>query len=76
MLRGLIALYKINGDRKYIDSYKELLAHAWKSDCRNEYTYFFNNDFRGGTTQSSWDLLSQAATVEMLAKIATVEEEK
>src|SRR5699024_6045681 len=59
MLRGLITLYKIDGDRKYIDAYKDLLTHAWKSDCRNAYTDFFNTDFRGGITQSSWDLLSE-----------------
>ncbi len=73
MLRGLIALYKIDGDRKYIDAYEDLLEQAWQSDCRNEYTNFFNDDFRGGTTQSGWSLLAEAASVEMLARMAEVE---
>lgn len=75
MLRGLIELYKIDHNRKYINSYEDLLNNAWLSDCRQPNTNLLNYDFRGGTTQSSWEILYEGACVEMLARLGALEAE-
>ncbi|MEH6305711.1 glycoside hydrolase family 76 protein [Olivibacter sp. CPCC 100613] len=74
MLRGYIELYKIDKDRTYITAYEKTLSHAWLSDCRNAGTNLLNSDFRGGTTQNKWEILHEGACVEMLARLASLEE--
>ncbi|PZP47080.1 MAG: alpha-1,6-mannanase [Pseudopedobacter saltans] len=75
MLRGLIELYKIDHNRLYVDSYENLINNAWLSDCRNKQTNLLNTDFRGGTTQSSWEILFQGAALEMMARLAELRAE-
>ncbi|QES88325.1 glycoside hydrolase family 76 protein [Rhizosphaericola mali] len=52
LLRGLIELYKIDKNRKYVDAYEKLLNNAWLSNSRNKETNLLNYDFRGGTTKT------------------------
>lgn len=73
MFRGFIELYKINNDRTYVTAYEKTLTHAWLSDCRNPGINLLNGDFRGGTTQTSWEILHEGACVEMLARLAALE---
>ena len=73
MFRGFIELYKINNDRTYVTAYEKTLTHAWLSDCRNPGTHLLNGDFRGGTAQTSWEILHEGACVEMLARLASLE---
>lgn len=72
LLRGLIELYKIDKNRKYVDAYEKLLNNAWLSNCRNKETNLLNYDFRGGTTQNNWEILHEGACVEMLARLANL----
>lgn len=73
MFRGFLELYKIDKDRTYVTAYEKTLANAWLTDCRNKKTNLLNDDFRGGTTQSKWDVLYEGACVEMLARLASLE---
>lgn len=75
MFRGFIELYKIDGDNTYVNAYKKTLANAWLSNARNRQTNLINGDFRGGTSQSSWEILHQGACLEMLARLASLEQE-
>lgn len=73
MFRGFIELYKIDNNRTYVTAYEKTLTHAWLSNCRNPGTSLLNGDFRGGTTQTSWEILHEGACVEMLARLAALE---
>lgn len=73
MFRGFIELYKIDHNRDYVTAYEKTLSHAWLSDCRNAGTNLLNGDFRGGTSQTSWEILHEGACVEMLARLAALE---
>ena len=73
LLRGFIELYKTDGNHTYVSAYEKTFSHAWQSDCRNRDTNLMNEDFRGGTTQSKWDILHEGACVEMLARLAVLE---
>ncbi|MFC6100556.1 glycoside hydrolase family 76 protein [Olivibacter domesticus] len=73
MFRGFIELYKLNNDRTYVTAYEKTLTHAWLSDCRNPGINLLNGDFRGGTTQTSWEILHEGACLEMLARLAALE---
>lgn len=78
LFRGFIALYKAEielygaADRTYITAYEHSLSHAWLSDCRQS-TNLLNDDFTGNSTQSSWDILMEGASTEMLARLASLE---
>lgn len=75
-LRGFIELYKIDGNRKYVTAYEEMLSHAWLSSCRDKNLELLNyDDFMGGKQQTSWDILHLGATVEMIARLASLEAE-
>lgn len=74
MLRGFVELYKTDGDRTYVTAYEKTLANAWLSNCRNPQTNLLNSDFRGGTTQTQWEILHEGACVEMLARLAALSE--
>lgn len=76
LLRGYLELYKIDKDRTYVTAYEKTLTHAWLTDCRNKKTSLLNDDFRGGTTQTSWKLLYEAACVEMMARLALLEHDE
>lgn len=79
LFRGYIELYKAeiakdgNGDRTYITAYEKTMSHAWLSNCRQKNTNLLNNDFTGASTQTSWGILSQGASLEMLACLASLE---
>jgi rhamnogalacturonyl hydrolase YesR len=79
LFRGFIELYKAelakseNGDRTYITAYEKTMSHAWLSNCRQKNTNLLNNDFTGSSGQTSWGILSQGASVEMLARLASFE---
>ncbi len=84
LLRGFVELYKAEvdkygrelADRTYITDFERTLSHAWLSDCRQD-NGLMNNDFTGVSPQknSSWGVLSQGATVEMLARLGSLEKE-
>lgn len=69
LLRGLIELYRIDGNREYVTAYEKTLSNAWLTDCRNKETNLLNSDFRGINAQTQWDILHEGAIVEMLSKL-------
>lgn len=73
-LRGFAELYEIDGNSKYIDDFKKTLDHAWLSDARNPNTNLVNENFKGTTTQNSWEVIHQGAIVEMLSRLAMLSE--
>lgn len=78
MFRGFVELYKIDpSTQEYIDAYADTMIHAWLSDCRNQSTNLLNYDsFKGDQSQTSWEILHEAACVEMLARLAKLENEE
>ena len=70
MLRGYIELYQIDRDRTYLDSFDKSLDMAWKN-ARDE-KGLFSTDFTGNTHDSRKWLLTQAAMVEMYARLAAI----
>jgi hypothetical protein len=75
MFRGFIELYKQDGNKIYVKAYQKTMANAWLSSCRNKSTNLLNGDFRGGSSQSSWEILHEGACLEMLARLAALEHE-
>jgi predicted alpha-1,6-mannanase (GH76 family) len=75
MFRGFIELYKQDGNATYVNAYKKTLANAWLSSARNKSTNLIREDFRGGSTQTSFDILHQGACLEMLSRLASLEHE-
>ena len=75
MFRGFIELYKIDGNKTYVKAYQKTMANAWLSTARNKSTNLINDDFRGGSTQSSYDILFQGACLEMISRLASLEHE-
>ena len=77
MLRGFVELYKLDPTTKdYIISFAEMMKHVWLSDCRNQTINLLNyGSFKGDKPQSSWEILHEAACVEMLAHLAALENE-
>ena len=75
MFRGFIELYKIDGNKTYVKAYQKTMANAWLSTARNKSTNLINDDFRGGSTQSSYDILFQGACLEMISRLALLEHE-
>lgn len=75
MLRGFIELYKIDGNKTYVKAYQKTMANAWLSNARNKTTGLINEDFRGGTTQINFDILHQGACLEMISRLALLEQE-
>lgn len=70
MLRGYIELYQTDRDRTYLNSFDKSLDMAWKN-ARDE-RGLFNTDFTGNTRDSRKWLLTQAAMVEMYARLAAI----
>ncbi|EKC68825.1 hydrolase, partial [human gut metagenome] len=67
MVRGLIELYGVDGNATYVDAVRRSLDYAW-DHARDEYG-LFETDFTGADRQSEKWLLTQAAMVEMYARI-------
>lgn len=67
MVRGLIELYGVDGNATYVDAVRRSLDYAW-NHARDEYG-LFETDFTGADRQSEKWLLTQAAMVEMYARI-------
>lgn len=70
MLRGYIELYQTDRDRTYLNSFDKSLEMAWKN-ARDEHG-LFNTDFTGNTRDNQKWLLTQAAMVEMYARLAAI----
>ncbi|MES2454864.1 MAG: glycoside hydrolase family 76 protein [Bacteroidota bacterium] len=75
MFRGFIELYKLDGDKTYVNAYKNTMANAWLSSCRNKSNNLLSADFRGGNAQTSWEIIQEGACLEMLARLALLEHE-
>ena len=75
MFRGFIELYRLDestGD--YIDDFADTMRHAWLSPCRDSQTGLLNySSFKGEKQQSSWEVLQEGGCVEMLARLAQIE---
>ena len=69
MLRGLIELYRIDGDPTYIDAVRSSLDVAWNHGRSAE--GLFGEDCRTPEEGKKW-LLTQGAMAEMYARIAAV----
>lgn len=67
MVRGLIELYGVDGNATYVDAVRRSLDYAW-NHARDEHG-LFETDFTGADRQSEKWLLTQAAMVEMYARI-------
>lgn len=72
MLRGFVELYKVDKDKTYLNTFNKSLDFAWEH-ARDE-KGLFNTDFTGDTCDSKRWLLTQAAMVEMYARLAAVRE--
>lgn len=70
MLRGFIELYQADGNKVYLDSFARSLDYAW-THAREE-NGLFNTDFTGKDRDKRKWLLTQAAMVEMYARLAAV----
>ncbi|MCC8172261.1 MAG: AGE family epimerase/isomerase [Parabacteroides sp.] len=70
MLRGFIELYRIDHNKAYLDSFSDNLDYAWK--YARDSKGFFDTDFSGKTHDGRKWLLTQAAMVEMYARLAEV----
>lgn len=70
MLRGFIELYQADHNKIYLDSFNKSLDYAWKY-VRDE-KGFFDTDLSGKTRDDRKWLLTQAAMVEMYARLAVI----
>ena len=70
MLRGYIELYKQDKNKTYLDTFKKSLDCAWK--YAREENGLFNVDFSGKEKENRKWLLTQAAIVEMYARLAAI----
>ena len=68
MLRGFMELYQVDGNKVYLDSFARSLDYAW-THAREE-NGLFNTDFTGKSRDNRKWLLTQAAMVEMYARLA------
>ncbi|MDR3245744.1 MAG: glycoside hydrolase family 76 protein [Prevotellaceae bacterium] len=69
MMRGFVELYRIDNNRKYIDAFRKSLDYAWEH--AREANGLFNQDFSGEKKDKNNWLLTQAAIVEMYARLAS-----
>lgn len=70
MLRGFIELYEIDKNPLYLNAFKKNLDYAWHH-ARDE-KGLFDKDLSGRTKDESKWLLTQAAMVEMYARLAAI----
>ena len=71
MLRGFIELCQADGNKAYLDSFVRSLDYAWVH--AREENGLFNTDFTGENRDKRKWLLTQAAMVEMYARLATIQ---
>ena len=76
LLRGFLELYKVDGNREYITAYEQTFSNLWLSKYGlDASTKFLSYDhILGDEPQNSWDVLKEAACVEILARLALIEE--
>lgn len=72
MLRGFIELYHTDKNKTYLNAFHESLEYAW-GHARDE-KGLFNTDFTGNTQDNKRWLLTQAAMVEMYARLAAIQD--
>lgn len=77
MFRGFVELYRLDESTKlYVDAFADTMRHAWLSSCRNKQTNLLNySSFKGEKSQSSWEILQEGGCLEMLARLARLENE-
>ena len=51
------------------------MIHAWSSSCHQGNNLLNDDDLRGGTTKTGWEILHQGALVELYARLAVLERE-
>ena len=71
MLRGFIELYHIDKNKTYINAFDKSLNHAWMY-ARDD-KGLFNTDLCGKSKDDKKWLLTQAAMIEMYARLATIQ---
>lgn len=71
MLRGFIRLYEADQNKTYVDSFNKSLDYAWEH-ARDE-KGLFSTDFSGKSRDDRKWLLTQAAMVEMYARLAAIQ---
>lgn len=71
MMRGYIELYQIDNNKTYLNSFSKSLDYAWEH--ARDKKGLFNTDFSGKTQDNKRWLLTQAAMVEMYARLAAIE---
>ncbi|MFV0468624.1 MAG: glycoside hydrolase family 76 protein [Dysgonomonas sp.] len=74
MLRGFAELYEIDGNDTYIRAFQNNMDYAW-GHTRDEQG-LFSVDFSGKENDNSKWLLSQAAMIEMYARLALIDKKK
>ncbi|WP_108822989.1 glycoside hydrolase family 76 protein [Dysgonomonas sp. Marseille-P4361] len=70
MLRGFVELYHLDGNKTYIDTFQKNLDFAWNNT--RETNGLFNKDFSGKKKDERKWLLTQAAMVEMYARMGGI----
>ncbi|MDD4516199.1 glycoside hydrolase family 76 protein [Massilibacteroides sp.] len=68
MLRGFVELYTIDNNRAYLEQFNRSLDQAWSAMRENN--GLFNTDWTGQKKDDKKWLLTQAAMVEMYARLA------
>lgn len=71
MLRGFVELYHIDKNRTYINAFNKSLNYAW-INVRDD-KGLFNTDLSGKNKDDKKWLLTQAAMIEMYARLATIQ---
>ena len=70
MFRGFVELYHLNQDAKYIEHFQKSLDYAWEH--ARDKDGLFSVDWTGEEKNVKKWLLTQAAMVEMYARIANI----
>lgn len=70
MLRGFIELYQADKEQKYVDAFNKNLAYAWEHARDDD--GLFHTDWSGKEQNDKKWLLTQAAMVEMYARLAAI----
>lgn len=71
MLRGFIELYHADKNKTYLNAFNHSLDYAWEH-ARDE-KGLFNTDLSGNTQDNKRWLLTQAAMIEMYARLTTIQ---
>lgn len=74
MLRGLIELYKIDGNSEYIDSIQKSIDYAWENS--REANGLFESDWGGKSKDKIKWLTTQVGVVEIYARLTYIDKLK